>query len=158
MSGPLTALYARLTRSPQVLRFGFVAVIGLVVDLTIAYGASRLLGVPLVLAAGLGFACGACVNYALHELWTFQAGAQRLSLRRALKYALSLGATLAVRLGAVAGLERLMAEGQELAVLTLATGVSFGVNYLTSKFMVFHPALRTGTTDEGATDEADGKR
>jgi putative flippase GtrA len=148
MSRPI----ARLLASSELLRFTVVAVIGLAVDLTLAYGTHVLLGLPLTLAAALGFAAGAGVNYALHELWTFQAGAQGLSPRRALKYFLSLGATLAVRLVCVALLEWLLGPEQAFAALALATGLSFGVNYLFSKFMVFRP----GHQDEvnRKTDEA----
>lgn len=129
-----------LTQAPEIFRFFLVAVIGLVVDIAVAYGSSLWLDIPLALAAAFGFACGACVNYALHELWTFRTGARRLSAVRASKYALALGTTLTVRLVAVAVLPLLLGQAHDLTILVLATGVSFGVNYLVSKFMVFRPA------------------
>lgn len=143
MKATLHTLRARLARAPELLRFGVVAVIGLVVDIALAYGANAGFGVPLIWAAALGFAAGACVNYALHELWTFRSGARRLSAGRALKYALSLGATLLVRLTAVAMLAVLLGETQPLMVLILATGLSFGMNYMMSKLLVFRPARTT---------------
>jgi len=149
MRGGLISVRARLARGPEILRFGIVAVVGLIVDISVAYGAS--LWMALVPAAALGFVSGACVNYALHELWTFQSGARQVSVGRALKYAASLGATLAVRLVAVAVLARLLGPDRALMVLLLATGLSFGVNYLTSKLLVFRPAQPRDTSDK--TDE-----
>jgi putative flippase GtrA len=139
----VSGLRAGLAAAPEVVRFGLVAVIGLVVDIAVGGAAALWLDVPLVLAAAFGFASGACINYALHELWTFRSGARRLSFRRALKYAVTLGITLAVRLAAVVVLENVLGAGRELMVLILATGVSFGMNYVTSKFVVFRAAGET---------------
>ena len=152
MRGLLISVQAGLARAPDIIRFGIVAVIGLIVDITVAYGAS--LWMALVPAAALGFAAGACVNYVLHELWTFRAGARQVSGARALKYAAALGATLAVRLVAVAVLARIFGQGQALLVLVLATGLSFGVNYLTSKLLVFRPE-RSPERPRNTSDKTD---
>lgn len=137
MNRALRRMRSRLEQAPEIFRFGVVAVIGLVVDITLAYGATVWLGVTLVWAAALGFAVAACVNYMLHELWTFRSGARRLSAERALKYAATLGATLLARLLAVTVLARMLGEAETLTVLILAIGVSFTVNYLISKLLVF---------------------
>lgn len=120
------------------LRFGLVAVLGLVVDISVAWSFAAIIGTPLVLAATIGFAAGAGCNYVCHELWTFRSGARQLSLRRAALYSATLGFTLATRLAMVAILERLLAgPGQEIVILLLATAVSFFVSYLTGKLLVF---------------------
>ena len=56
-------------------RFLAVAVAGLILDLAVAWSAARYLGLPLWLAAALGFAVAAAMNYALHEaLRLYEAG------------------------------------------------------------------------------------
>ncbi|MEO0370472.1 MAG: hypothetical protein AAF231_03360, partial [Pseudomonadota bacterium] len=78
----------------------------------------------------------------------------QVSGARALKYAAALGATLAVRLVAVAVLARIFGQGQALLVLVLATGLSFGVNYLTSKLLVFRPE-RSPERPRNTSDKTD---
>lgn len=128
-------------------RFFAVAIAGLVLDLAVAWSAVRLLGLPLWLAAAVGFAVGAGVNYALHELWTFREGARRLSAGRALRYGAALAATLGSRVGTVAVLATLVGDAYPLPVLLAGAGVSFLVNYLISKHFIFRP-------DSGARDSA----
>lgn len=132
-------LAKRLGRSPEVLRFGLVAVAGLVVDIIVAWGLAQLWNVPLVFPATVGFFCGAVLNYVLHELWTFQGGARKLSVARAVAYFLSLWATLAVRLAVVALMGIAIAPGKDLTILITASVVSFFVNFVVSKFWVFRP-------------------
>jgi putative flippase GtrA len=125
-------------------RFFAVAVAGLALDLVVAWSAARFLGLPLWLSAAVGFALAAAMNYALHELWTFRHGARRVSAGRALRYAMALAATLASRVATVAVLAVMFGEGKALLVLLAGAGVSFGVNFLISKFFVF----RTGPDPE----------
>ena len=122
----------------ELLRFGIVAVAGLAVDLALAWVLAVRGGVPLTAAAAAGFAVGAVVNYILHELWTFRDGARQVSMRRVACYLAALGLVLAVRLAAVAVLSRLWpGDGSALTVLFAATGLSFVVNYVASKVLVF---------------------
>lgn len=118
-------------------RFLAVAVGGLVLDLAVAWSAARLVGLPLWLAAALGFLVAAAVNYALHELWTFRRAGRRLSAGRALRYAAVLGVTLSARVASVAALAMLFAADHALAILIAGAGVSFCVNYALSKHFVF---------------------
>ncbi|KLE32338.1 GtrA family protein [Aurantiacibacter luteus] len=118
-------------------RFFVVASIGLTLDLAVAWCAARLLGTPLWLAAVAGFAIAATMNYAAHELWTFRKGARRLSRGRALRYAASLMVTLSARVVTVATLAALVSNKHALPVLLAGAGVSFFVNYATSKRFVF---------------------
>ena len=129
----------RTGSASEALRFFAVSVAGLVLDLAVAWSAARLFGLPLWLAAATGFAVAAAMNYALHELWTFRAGARQLSAGRALRYGAALAATLAARVAAVALLAALWGDNRALPVLVAGAGVSFCVNYLISKFFVFRP-------------------
>lgn len=125
----------------EFLRFLLVAISGLVVDLTLAWLLVERADQPLWLAAVAGFAAGTCVNYVLHELWTFREGHRHLSVLRAGKYGLALGLTLLVRLAVILLLQSLFGSGAPtLLVLGLATGVSFLVNYSASKWLVFRKA------------------
>jgi putative flippase GtrA len=123
-------------------RFFAVAVAGLALDLGVAWFAARLMGLPLWLAATLGFIVAAVVNYALHELWTFRDGARRLSGGRALRYGAALAATLGARVATVAALAALVGNSHALPVLLAGAGVSFFVNYMISKHFVFRPESR----------------
>ena len=118
-------------------RFFAVAVAGLVLDVAVAWSAARLLGLPLWLAAATGFAVAAAMNYVLHELYPFRHGARRLSAVRVLRYAMALAATMIARVATVAALAAVVGEGQALLVLLAGASVSFGVNFLISKFFVF---------------------
>jgi putative flippase GtrA len=120
-------------------RFLAVAVAGLIVDLAVAWSAARFLNMPLWLATATGFAVAATLNYALHELWTFRAGARRLSAGRALRYGVALTATLSARVATVAVLAAILGNTFALPVLVAGAGVSFCVNYLISKHFVFRP-------------------
>lgn len=139
-------MIGRVFRSSLV-RFGIVAVAGLGIDLAIAWSLAAFAGLALPVAATIGFGGGAAFNYVLHERWTFGPG--QVSAKRSSLYALTVMATLAVRVGTVALLEAtLLPHAQHrLAVLLLATGVSFVVNYLLSRTLVF----RTATRQEAST-------
>ena len=119
----------------ELLRFFVVTVLGVILDLAIAYGLHTGLGVPLWLAAATGFTLAAGVNYVIHQTWSFRSGP--LSARRAGLYALVALATLAVRVAIVALLAQALAGAYPLAILIAGAGVSFFVNFALSKFVVF---------------------
>lgn len=127
------------TEALQVVRFGLVAVAGLTVDLAIAWMIASYTAVPLPVAAACGFAAGAVLNYVLHQRWTFAVSGA--GARRIIAYGLTLCATLLTRVMAVAAMAPLAdrALAGEPAVLLLATGASFLVNFLMSKHLVFAP-------------------
>lgn len=130
--------HAALLRS-DVVRFGIVSVLGLALDLSLAWTLATIGGVPLPAAATAGFLAGAVSNYVLHARWTFGSADRKLTAALGGRYALSLAATLAARVVSVAALERLTPPGADsnLLVLMSATGVSFLVNFLLSKYLVF---------------------
>lgn len=123
----------------ELVRFGTVTVLGLAVDLAIAWTLAVFFYVPLPVAAAMGFACGALLNYLLHGMWTFGVGQGTFSARRVTSYVIVLALVLSVRIASVAVLTWLIedSKGYELAILVAATGISFFVNYLLSKYVVF---------------------
>ena len=111
-------------------RYVATIVIGLCVDITIAWTLEVTTGWPLVLCSAIGFLIAVAVNYALFEYWVFETG--RFSPHRlALSYATSLGA-IAVRLAAISALALVPWEGDlaVLAKLVAAAGLSFVVNFI----------------------------
>lgn len=131
----------------EMLRFFVVTIFGVMLDIAIAYALHELGGVPLALAAVIGFVCAACFNYVLHQLWSFQSGPRSLSLARAAKYGGVAGLTLLVRASVVAYLDAYFAGQFALLILICGAGISFFVNFGLSKFLVFTRA----TTQESAT-------
>ncbi|PLK22893.1 GtrA family protein [Porphyrobacter sp. TH134] len=121
----------------ELLRFFTVTVLGVVIDLAIALGLHTGLGVPLWLAAAIGFTLAASANYIIHQTWSFQSGPRSLSARRAGLYAMVALVTLAVRVAIVALLDRVLADDLALAILIGGAGGSFFVNFALSKFVVF---------------------
>ncbi len=121
----------------ELLRFFVVTVLGVVIDLAIAFALHTSFGVPLWLAAAIGFALAASTNYVIHQTWSFQRGPRSLSARRAGLYALVALATLAVRVAIVALLDRALAGTYPLPILIAGAGGSFFVNFSLSKFVVF---------------------
>lgn len=121
-------------------RFIVVALVGLFLDLTVAWCTARVFGLPLWLAASMGFVVAAATNYLLHELWTFFQVAQKLSVARAARYSVALAATLFTRVATISTLTILVDEAPTLLVLLAGAGISFFVNYLVSKHLVFRPA------------------
>jgi putative flippase GtrA len=121
----------------ELLRFLVVTVLGVILDLAIAFGLHTGAGVPLWLAAAIGFTLAAGANYVIHQTWSFRSGP--LSLRRAGLYALVALVTLAVRVAIVAVLERALAGAWPLAILIAGAGGSFCVNFVLSKRVVFAP-------------------
>jgi putative flippase GtrA len=119
----------------ELLRFFAVTVLGVVIDLAIAFALHTGLGVPLWIAAAIGFTLAASLNYVIHQTWSFRSGP--LSLKRAGAYALVALATLAVRVGIVAQLDRVLAGDYPLAILICGAGGSFVVNFVLSKWIVF---------------------
>ena len=120
----------------EFIRFGLVSVMGLAVDLSLAWTLLLLVDWPLIFVSGLGFLAGAMVNYVIHELWTFRHGTKKFSAARMLHYTLVLGLTLTVRLAIVALLSAFFARpGLEIFILGTAVVISFIVNYVASKFI-----------------------
>ncbi|MEO8241903.1 MAG: GtrA family protein [bacterium] len=124
-------------------RFLTVSLIGVVVDIALSWTLTAQFGLPLWLAAALGFTVAAGLNFVLHGRWTFRNSGYQSSLARLFRYLLALGLTLAVRLGCVVLLQGwTLVQARPLVILTLSVGMSFCVNYLASKFLVFQRPRR----------------
>lgn len=123
----------------ELVRFFAVTVLGVVLDLAIAFALHAGLGAPLWLAAAIGFTLAASLNYVIHQTWSFRSGPRGLSARRAALYGGVALATLGVRVAIVALLDRLVAGAWPLAILVAGAGGSFCVNFALSKFIVFTP-------------------
>lgn len=121
----------------EIIRFFLVSVGGVVVDITIAYAIATMLGIPLWIATAVGFSVAACGNYILHEVWTFRCETSRLSRKRALYYFITSGITLLARLVVVVVLSAWVSGDHTLMILVGGAAVSFFVNYIISKFLVF---------------------
>ncbi|MAM75984.1 GtrA family protein [uncultured Tistrella sp.] len=121
----------------EILRFFSVSVVGVVIDLGIAWAAAQLLGLPLWASAAIGFILAAGGNYVLHEHWTFRREETGLSRRRGVQYFCVSVVTLLVRLAVVVALESMLGDGWPLLILVAGAGVSFFVNFAFSKFLVF---------------------
>ncbi|MEP0393481.1 MAG: GtrA family protein [Erythrobacter sp.] len=121
----------------EVLRFFVVTVLGVILDIGIAYALHEQGDVPLAWAAVIGFVCAATMNYVLHQLWSFQGGTGALSFARAAKYAAVAGVTLGVRVMVVALLAIWTGGAYALLILICGAGVSFFVNFTLSKCFVF---------------------
>lgn len=124
----------------EFMRFLAVTVLGVIIDLAIAFALHRFAEVPLWLAAAIGFTIAASANYVIHQTWSFRGGTRSLSLRRAGLYALVALLTLAVRVGIVARLDALLDGAWPLVILVVGAGGSFLVNFILSKFVVFAAA------------------
>lgn len=124
-------------------RFLAVAVIGLAVDIAVAWSASHFLDLPLWLAAAIGFVVAATLNYMLHQLWTFRLGAERPTAGRVMRYSIALFATFLARIATVATLAAIFGNAYALPVLFAGAGISFTVNYLLSKHFVFRPRAKS---------------
>ncbi|MEM7688944.1 MAG: GtrA family protein [Pseudomonadota bacterium] len=121
----------------ELIRFFAVTVLGVMIDIAIAWALHTYAGVPLWLAATCGFVLAASGNYVLHQIWSFQDGSRQLSAARGAKYGAVALVTLAARIATVAGLERVWEVGWPLAILIGGAGVSFFVNFSLSKLFVF---------------------
>jgi putative flippase GtrA len=125
----------------EMARFGLVTGLSLGLDLAVAWSLSALFGASLVLCVAAGFLAGASFNYVVHERWTFVAASGRLSLRRWAMYVGAMSFVLGLRLLTILTLELLVpgrVDGTMQALL-IASGVSFTVNFLVSKLLIFRP-------------------
>ncbi len=134
-------------------RFFGVALIGLALDITVAWFLAVWVGLPLMGAASIGFSLGLLTNYILHECWTFRRRRRALSGARFSKFALVQVATLLFRLGIIAGVSRFIDDnGKELLILCAAAALSFFLNFALSKAFVFI-ANAENTSANGADGE-----
>ena len=128
--------------SAELKKFTVVLVLGLVLDIAMGFVLYNFTALSLAISAMVGFLCGALFNYAIHEKWTFLHAGSSLSLYRASLYLLTTLVALIVRMS-TAYLLTPFAEGKLLSLLVLITsaGMSFIVNYLLSRFVVYRKSV-----------------
>ncbi|WP_310530494.1 GtrA family protein [Novosphingobium sp.] len=120
----------------EALRYFLVVALGLGLDVGLAWVLSHVFGLPLLLCAALGFLAGVAVNYLLFEMWVF--ATRRLSWVRLGKAYLAAQGALLARLVSVWLLAMLLPDmpQRQLAVLVIAAGLSFTVNFVLVRLML----------------------
>ena len=66
-----------MSTARQFLKFGLVGVLNTGVQYVVFVGLFRLLGVPMLLASGIGYCAGIVNSYFLNRIWTFQVRSRR---------------------------------------------------------------------------------
>ena len=120
-------------------RFFFVALAGLVLDVSLAWLLIAALGAPDPLAAAAGFSSATVFNYFAHQFWTFRSGHRAASLRRFIGFSAVVTGSFLVRLGVLHILGGVLpGPGIDVPIrLGLAAGVSFLVAFPLSRLFVF---------------------
>lgn len=127
------------TLAGQARAFFVVALLGLVVDVGIAWLLTARLGWPLAFSAVCGFAVATCLNYLMNLRWTFRATGTTCSLSGLAQYFLVVGVSLVVRILAIEILRHLLPDRFQIVplILVLAAGLSFVVSFILSRRFVF---------------------
>lgn len=126
--------------SEETIRFFLVSLVGLGVDIGIAWALIAFAGASDPVAALVGFSIATVTNYFGHEFWTFIKGEQRASLRRFMAFSGVVVLTLVVRLVVLDFLGPwLPGSGLNAPIrLGLAAAASFILSFLMSRFLVFY--------------------
>ena len=138
-------------------RFTFIALLGLAVDLAVATVLIEITDFPLYVVATVSFFVAAAFNYCCHELWTFnrQLEQKKLSPLRLVSYLLTMLATLLVRLIVIALYEMTdINAGNDLMVILIAAGVSFTTHYALSKWFIFRSSEEDADISANLSPEA----
>ncbi|HEY8911112.1 MAG TPA: GtrA family protein [Desulfosporosinus sp.] len=122
-------------RSVEFMRFCLVGAINTGVDFTVFTVLSNL-GVLLLVAQCVSYTCGVLNSFLLNRTWTFRGRGQ--SSGQLIRFlALNLG-TLSVTYGLLVYF-RYHLVWPLLVCKLVATGASFGINYLGSRLWIFSP-------------------
>ncbi|QGX97209.1 GtrA family protein [Roseovarius faecimaris] len=127
--------------------FFFVSLMGLCIDVAIAWLVHTMAGVALPLAALIGFSVAAAFNYVQHARWTFSGS--RRSLRGFTAYLALQTVAAGLRIALVAWFELVPALAPyPLITLIAATAVTFLVNFALSLTLIFRPARNEVTEQD----------
>ena len=123
----------------QFARFFVVSLLGVCIDVGLAWLLHSIVGVALPLAALIGFSGASTFNYLQHARWTFSGSHRSL---QGFKAYLALQTVIAgLRVGLVAWFEMVpVLATHPLITLIAATAVTFFVNFALSRAWVFRPA------------------
>lgn len=94
-------------------------------------------GIPAALASGIGYMCGAVVNYLLNYFFTFESG--KSHAEAATKYFSLLGIGFCINTGLMAELVHQLGWNKWYAQI-LTTGIGLIYNFLGSRFWAFKEA------------------
>lgn len=120
------------------LKYSAVVGIGFFLDLGIAFLSSSWGGLPLELAATIGFVSALCLNYILLEFWVFPSrGKASLSINRLVATLGAATVALGARLSVIYMLGWLLDESPIQDALRLGTGfaASFIVSYILTRLI-----------------------
>ena len=138
---PLQGHFGALLRHGETrnaLRYLVVTIAGYAIDFGISIATFKLFGLPLTVAAAIGFFVAATANYASHEIWTFSRVRDTNYHLRLTKYIAVSLVTLAVRTSFIFVVEPFAwSDLSRVALLMAAAGLSLIANYLLSRFFVF---------------------
>jgi putative flippase GtrA len=127
----------------QMARYGAVIALGFGFDFAITLTLARLVGLPLILSAIIGFLTALSLNYILFEFWVFQGRESAFSTRRLAQTLLAAGAAMSVRAAVIWLVARLLGDSLPYVVATVifAAGTSVLVNYLILRSVFAPPHL-----------------
>lgn len=128
------------THVKEILLYTALTLGGLIVDLGMANMLVYLFAIPLVVSGAFGLLVGTITNYFIHLKITFKDHGLPASWTGFAKYLQTCLIGAAVRIGALM-IFSLFSAIESITSLIIATGISFSVNYLLSKFYVFRPHL-----------------
>lgn len=116
----------------QAARYICVIVIGLSLDLSLTLAVAQVGGLPLPVAAAIGFVTALALNYVLFEFWVFRDQTAAVSKVRLTQTATAACLALAVRVGVVWAVARLIDQSAPgmLVTMLLGVGASFVINFL----------------------------
>lgn len=120
----------------EIAYYTFLTFGGLIIDFGIANLSAYWLGIPLIIAGAIGLIAGTITNYFIHLNITFRARNIKASWSNFIKYVKTCLAGAATRLILLA-LFASLTNFSDFFSLLCATGCSFLVNYLLSRFYVF---------------------
>lgn len=136
----------------EISRFFSVALLGLIIDITLALLLIVSFGFSDVPAAGTGLLAGMLFNYLLHLKWTFRKNQRTASAGHFLQFSFGVGLTFLVRVLVLAGIDFFGWQDlmSPLSRLSLSAAISFIVSYLISRLVFSDKSIsHDATTDEG---------
>lgn len=108
------------------------------IDVGAAWTCYELIGLPLAASAAIGVLIGGVAAYLVHEFWTFRRADAAFSARRLAGVFGLVILTLVLRAMAVALLEAgFPQDWAALPILTVALGMTFTVNFLINRTVIF---------------------
>ncbi|HVY87535.1 MAG TPA: GtrA family protein [Hyphomonadaceae bacterium] len=123
------------------MRFLAVSAVAFLVDVALALGLMSWLHWSVTPAAAVAYLLTALIFYFVHEYWSFARKGSRADAGRLVRNLAANAVAFVIRIGVIAGLERLYEPGEQVLLVSLYIGAgaaaSVAVNYLLNRFWVF---------------------